>query len=505
MRVNSILQSKLLFVILFQFIVLHNGHSTSYFLFNDKVENAYTAVLNLRLTEAQGLTRQLRSSDPDNLAIDFIEDYSDFLKVYLSEDRNIFKQLEVHEDQRLDRLSKLYKDPTFRSPYTKYVHAEILLHWGLIQLKFGNYISCFNRIKKAYRLLNDNQKEYPQFSPNLKSLSILHALLSAVPDELKWILKTLGGMEGNIDQAKFELEQVLVYSSRTQYIFKNEAIAIYGLIMAHFDNDPASAWDLLQKSALNPAQSPLIAYIFSSLALKNGDNDQAIEFLQATPKGAMYYTFPYLDFMLGLAKLRRLDADAPVYLHKYITEFKGIHFIKECYQKLAWSELLQGNANGYAQYMRNVKKYGAHVVDEDKQALRESDRGIIPQVTLLKARLLSDGGYYRRALDLLESETGLLLQPDYSLEANYRLGRIYHLEKKYAQAIPFYQQAIEKGVNSSTHYACASSLYIGTIYETQKNFRLARLYFQKCLDITSGDYTSSLHQKAKAGLNRLND
>jgi tetratricopeptide (TPR) repeat protein len=312
-------------------------------------------------------------------------------------------------------------------------------------------------------------------------------------------------MEGNIDQAKFELEQVLVYSSRTQYIFKNEAIAIYGLIMAHFDNDPGSAWNLLQKSSLNPAQSPLTAYIFSSLALKNGDNDLAISYLQGSPKGVQYYSFPYLDFMLGTAKLRRLDADAPIYLNKYLHEFKGIHFIKECYQKLAWSELLHDNVSGYTQQMHNVKKYGAHVVDEDKQALRESDRGIIPQVTLLKARLLSDGGYYKRALELLESEQSLLQHPDYTLEANYRLGRIYHLEKKYTLAIPYYQKAIEKGVQSTTHYACASSLYIGTIYEIQKNFKLARFYFQKCLAITSGDYTSSLHQKAKAGLNRINE
>jgi tetratricopeptide (TPR) repeat protein len=290
-----------------------------------------------------------------------------------------------------------------------------------------------------------------------------------------------------------------------QYIFKNEAIAIYGLIMAHFDNDPGSAWNLLQKSSLNPAQSPLTAYIFSSLALKNGDNDLAISYLQGSPKGVQYYSFPYLDFMLGTAKLRRLDADAPIYLNKYLHEFKGIHFIKECYQKLAWSELLHDNVSGYTQQMHNVKKYGAHVVDEDKQALRESDRGIIPQVTLLKARLLSDGGYYKRALELLESEQSLLQHPDYTLEANYRLGRIYHLEKKYTLAIPYYQKAIEKGVHSTTHYACASSLYIGTIYEIQKNFKLARFYFQKCLAITSGDYTSSLHQKAKAGLNRINE
>ncbi|MEP7322031.1 MAG: tetratricopeptide repeat protein [Saprospiraceae bacterium] len=474
-------------------------YSTPHFSFNAQVIKAYTSTINLRLEEASFYIHGIKQGDPDNLASDFIEDDIDFLKIYLSEDKSLFKLLAKNEDLRLDRLNK---EMTLKSPYTLYVKAEILLHWGLINLKFGNYLSAFTRIKKAYRLLNNNQKAYPQFSPNLKSLGVIHGMLSAVPNEVKWILKTMGGMDGDIEMAKLELKQVLAYTDK-DFIFKNEALVMYGLLISTFDNDPALARQLIFNSDLDPASSPLITFIFANLAMKTNDNDLAIQYLRDSPVSPAYFRFAYLDFMLGITKLRRLDPDAGIFFNRFIQEFNGIHFIKECYQKMAWTSLINNNDAGYLQNMQEVKTKGASVMDEDKQALREAERQVVPDIILLKARLLSDGGYLERAEEMIKSHEYILEDKDHALESNYRLGRIYHLQKKYDQAIAFYIQAVDKGIDSPLHYACASSLYIGTIYEALKDVEKAKLYYQKCLQITAGDYSAGLHQKAKAGLNRL--
>jgi tetratricopeptide (TPR) repeat protein len=490
-------------LILFCFSLLSlsviKSYSTPHFSFNAQVVSAYTSTINLRLEEALADIQKAKQQDPDNLAFDFIEDNIDFLKIYLSEDKILFKQLSKNEDLRLERLNQ---NMTPKSPYTLYINAEILLHWGLINLKFGNYLAAFSRIKKAYRLLNNNLREYPQFSPSLKSLGIIHGMLSAVPNEVKWIVKTMGGMDGNIEQAKSELEQVLKYDDK-DFIFKNEALVLYGLLISTFDNDPDKARRLIFTSDLDPGSSPLITYIFANLAMKTNDNDLAITYLQGAPTDPAYFRFAYLDFMLGLTKLRRLDSDAPVFLDRFIQEFKGLHFIKEGYQKIAWAALINNDVPGYVQRMQDVKKYGSNVMDEDKQALREAERQVVPDIILLKARLLSDGGYLNKAEEMIKANEYILNDKDHALESNYRLARIYHLQKKYDQAIAFYVQAVDKGINSPLHYACASSLYIGTIYESLKNFEKAKIYYQKCLQITAGDYSAGLHQKAKAGLNRL--
>jgi hypothetical protein len=128
--------------------------------------------------------------------------------------------------------------------------------------------------------------------------------------------------------------------------------------------------------------------------------------------------------MLGMAKLHRLDPDADLYLKSYLRQFKGRNYIKEAYQKLAWSQLVEGNVAGYLMNNANIIKYGRAIVDEDKAALREANAGQMPNIDLLKARLLYDGNYYQRSYQLLNSKK----ESDFNsvqerLEYNYRMGQ----------------------------------------------------------------------------------
>jgi tetratricopeptide (TPR) repeat protein len=275
--------------------------------------------------------------------------------------------------------------------------------------------------------------------------------------------------------------------------------------MAYFDNDIDSAWTLIQSSHLDPAGSPLACFVLAQLAIKKGFNDQAIEILYQKPKGPEYYPVYYLDYMLGLAKLHRLDPDAAVHLEKYVQHFKGRHYIKECYQKLAWDELIRGNTAGYKVQMRAVQTNGESVVDEDQQALIASHLKTPPHPVLLQIRLLFDGGYLLRAEQKLEMHYAhLIANEELKLETLYRGARIAHGLKKYAPAIHRYLQVIENGKTQNAYFSCAAALYTGLIYENLQRPSLARLYYDQCLALSPSTYRSSLHQKAKAGIDRLN-
>jgi hypothetical protein len=50
-----------------------------------------------------------------------------------------------------------------------------------------------------------------------------------------------------------------------------------------------------------------------------------------------------------------------------------------------------------------------------------------------------------------------------------------------------------------------SCLQIALIYEKQKKYTQAKLYFKKCLLVSGFDYERGIHQKARAGLNRVSD
>ena len=68
---------------------------------------------------------------------------------------------------------------------------------------------------------------------------------------------------------------------------------------------------------------------------------------------------------------------------------------------------------------------GTTFLESDKQALKEAKKGITPHPSLLKSRLLFDGGYYEKAEEIL-----ILLNPEKFkntinvIEYWYRLGRV---------------------------------------------------------------------------------
>jgi hypothetical protein len=116
--------------------------------------------------------------------------------------------------------------------------------------------------------------------------------------------------------------------------------------------------------------------------MRTGRNDIAIQTIQSRPTGAEYAQYQYLDFMLGLAKLRKLDYSAAGDFEKFIRNYKGKNYIKEAYQKLAWLSLIKGEKDKYWENMYYVKSRGDDLIDDDKQALYEAESGKMPNVTL---------------------------------------------------------------------------------------------------------------------------
>jgi hypothetical protein len=129
--------------------------------------------------------------------------------------------------------------------------------------------------------------------------------------------------------------------------------------------------------------------------MHNGNSSEAVNHLLKNkyPEN-IYYKFHYLNYMLGMAKLYHLEADANVYLENYVNEFKGKTFLKAAYLKLAYHYLLHQNKEKYNYYLQEIPKHGNEITDEDKAAEKESKGSGSPNVYLLKSRLLFDGGYY---------------------------------------------------------------------------------------------------------------
>jgi len=495
---------RVLFILMLGLLVHSRSQAEEapYFTFTNEVQLAYQRALELRVSESTLLLAQEKRDHPNNYMVYFVENYLDFMRVFIDEDEDAFDSLTKNKDRRL----ALIEMGDSNSPYYLYIQAEIKLQWALLHLKFDEYLSALSNIRSAYKMLNKNLKKHPDFIASKKSLGLLHALVGTVPDNYKWAVKLLAGMDGTIEQGRREIEEVIDFHRKNgDKLFETETLVFYAFLMLHLNNSSNDrAWNILNSGELNPKTSALACFVLSNMAMRIGKNDLAIQMLEDRPRGPEFYNMPYLEFMLGLARFRRLDQDAPQYLQKYISSMGNGNYVKEAYQKIAWYHLLNDNELKYQQYMNFCKRYGRTSVGSDKSAQTEAKNQDQPNPILLKARVLFDGGYYERAeASLLSYQPEDFKNAGLQLEYVYRLGRIFHESGETNKAINYYQKTIDQGRSQKYYYACNAALKMGLLYETAGKKEQAKKAYRTCLDLSPNQYKHSLHGKAKAGLNRL--
>ena len=472
----------------------------AYYAWTSRAHLAYDKVMQLRFGEARAQISLLRQEEADNLIYVLIEDYIDFFTLYIGEEEEVFHQLEQNKTLR---LSLLRREGDSSSPWHDYLQADILLHWALARLKFEQYATSFLEVNKAFKLLSQNTERFPDFLPNKKDLGILHAIAGTIPDEYSGMVSWLTSLEGSIAQGRSELESVLEQMDEN-YVFRDETYVLYAYLLLHLADETDEAWKVIEQSGLQAEQSPLSCFVMANMAMRLGKNDLALAFLERCPQGRVYYPLPYLHFMRGICLQRRLSPEATRYFERFLSGFRGRHFVKEAWQKLAWQALLEQDFKAYRACIAHCRTAGVAVTDGDKAALREANSGLMPQPDLLRIRLLFDGGYYEQAEKLLEQfgpeDFG---RHEHRLEFVYRSARLAQALQKREQAFAKYRLVLEMGADDPWYYACKAALELGRLCEHQGQLAEARSYYRRCLELKPAAYRTGLHQAAKAGLKRL--
>jgi hypothetical protein len=465
------------------------------FRYSASCQKGYEAIFKLKFQEGKDWLLKARQEDPNNLLVDYIENYVDFLALYISEDDDLFKRLSGNKDKRIIRM----QGGSGSSPYFLYTQASLNLQWAFIRIKHGAYFQALLEIRKAHQLLKENKEKFPDFRPNDKDLALLNTLFGAIPDKYKGGAKLLG-LKGDIGEG---LQQMAALIKDPAMPFRDETLIMYTMLLLHLGKDQDGAWQMIHQLNIPLGDNLLNHFIVSTVSLYTGKNDHIIEVLNKRPTGSAYYPFPFLDYMMGIAKLNRLDQDADQYLQKFIKAYKGSNYLREAYRKLAWHHLLNNRPMQYHQCMSQLLLIGNEQLDGDKAASIEARSGQKPHLGLLKARLLSDGGYYTRALEVLESLRPTALTERDELEYYYRKARITDDMGKAKSAIPYYEATIRKGEFLPIYYAPNACIKLGRYYELSGDKEKSVYYYKKALGFSKHEYKNSIDAEAKAGLNRL--
>lgn len=445
-------------------------------------EHDYQKTIKLRFDYDTLLTHK-----PNTPGEAFLFHYKLTLAFMVSENSMLIKVLDENE-ARIEELIEKASEP-----WKLFFQAEIKLHRAFINLKLGNELTAAWNMRQAYKLSIKNGELHPDFIYNNKTIGLLHVLIGSIPDQYQWVVDLMG-MEGDIQKGLDELDKI----SRSNNIVSTESKVLQCIIHAYLLNNADQA--LKQYDSLID-NSPLLNYIGMAVAMKNSNAATAISFYeQAQSKNQN----PLLSYLAGEAYLQLGNYHkASQVLNDFLNQFEGDNFIKDALYKLALAAMLQNNDNKALLLLNKAKNRGQTLTEADKHAAKMINLGL-PDPTIMKIRLFTDGGQYQRADSIIEQVEKGVIKVSNELELTYRKARLHHKLNDFSKAISLYKNVVSLQSNDA-YFAPNSCLQLGYIYQNRGEESQAKYFFEKVLSYKHHEYKNSLDNKAKVALKGLKD
>lgn len=495
-NIKRMAQHHPFFLLLFVFLFLQQS-TMAESNFNSTLAKGYSEILKLKLNSGRAILRKSGINDRENAAKLLVENYADFLSLCLQQDPSQYKRLIEAQENRLELLDN-YKE---KSPWVDYAKAEIRGQMAVNKLLFGNRFSAAWDLRKAYLQYEANTKRYPEFIPNRKGLGVLQILIGSIPENYKWFLDIIG-MRGTV---KTGINNLKIASTRDNP-FQEEAILYNALVQLLLDEENSKS-ALNKVTKLNKEQPDNLLFNFVTVLLykKSKQAGLGLQVYQNGPTGSAYAVFPYMHHMAADLYLYKGDYDKSVKENtSFLEKNKGSHYVKASNFKLYLAYLLSNHRPQAIWYYKQVQQKGTVVTEEDNYAEQFVSRKEELNQHLMVARLRSDGGYYREALQVLDQMDVSSATPQAEkVEHLYRKARIYHGMDQLKQAKQLYDSTIKAGEHTSLYFAPNAALQLGYLYSEENNKDLARHYFQKALAYKGETYRNSIQAKAKLGLAAL--
>ena len=461
-------------------------------------KNAYHYYLSLRIAQGNAAIKQEIIANPYNLMATYIADYEDCVVLLFNGDKNELAQRKAHQEERLALLQRGDEN----SPLHRFCQAGIYLHWAFVNVRFGEDWKAGMAFRKSFILLKENKSRFPQFEYNDVFFSMEEAVVGAIPDSYKWVA-SIFGMKGNIKHGVGELEKFINKHNANDLLY-NEAVLYYCYLKFYLQSQQLQVWNYLNSNKYPVDDNLMNAFVKANIAVNYRRADVALQVLNDMKATQEYSQFPIFDYEMACALQMKLDDNAIPYFQRFIQRFRGKLFLKDAWQRMALHYYMRNDIKQATIARDKIKQTGSMQVDADKQAQRFAENTDWPDITLLQARLLIDGGYYTRALSLLSPKK----ENDFhdisnKIEYNFRSGRIYDELGQYDNAVLYYKRTIAIGRERKEYFAARAALQMGLMMERQEKNKDAIAAYRLCLTMKGHDFQNSIDQQAKAGLNRL--
>ena len=471
----------------------------SQYSFNDNCKNAWMLLMDLKVKEAKSLMAKEIARNPTNYYAYYLDQTCDAFKILINSDDEEYESfLETYEWKR-DTMDDKYED----SPYYLMCKSEMDLQLGFFKVMHDSQFSGVRSSYFGYREVYKNIELYPDFMPSRMIDGFFNTALSNLPPFLKSTVSVFG-VTTNFSYGMKTLAKV--YKSQKAIKGMNAYSALFLIFSAKINKSPELVYDFVHSLDDEIKDLFVLKYFRGNIEYRTGHNEMAYRTISSLNYNNSSYARILYDYMMGKILLRKLDPKAGYYLESYLKRLKKKEYFKEMTYNLALYYLINGNRAKYEELCETVISQGAEMNERDREALYDASVDYSPDIRLVKAKLLLDGGYYKRCNQQL-----ILFNNKPKPELPYLLE--YHLLKgKYMirtgnkeEAVRMLKWVVEKGEDEDYYFACEAALVLGEIYEAAGELELALEYYKLSDDLYESEYYEYLGAKAKKGIYRLKE
>jgi len=480
----------LTFLVLFSFIT----ESKASYDVNDNCKKAWMLLMDFRFDEAKQLVAEEIKINPENYYAYYLDQTCDAVEMMINGSDEDYEQFSDHFYAKREIMD----DHDGDSPYYLACYSEMQIQLGMFNVTHGDQFSGVRKMYSAYRKVYRNLDKHPDFAPSVMLDGFFNVALANLPPFVKWAISFFG-VKSDIDHGFDILHKN--YQKQKEVKGMNAESALFIILSAKINKTPERVYNFIKTLDSTLARLYVFQYFGANIAYRTGRNEEALEILEQMPENRNEYTKLTYSYLVGKALMRKLDKKADVYLKYYLKNHKNQEYFKEINYKLALYYLINGNKDMYRKYAEVVKNEGMDLQERDREALYDVSVDYPPNVTLIKTKLLLDGGYVE------ESEKELAgFDPDTSEYIGRKLdylllsARIVETKKNTDKAIKLYKQIIKDGEDEDYYFASEAALRLGNIFKEQRLYKLSNMYFEKSLKLYDSDYYEYIEDKARKSI-----
>jgi tetratricopeptide (TPR) repeat protein len=385
------------------------------------------------------------------------------------------------------------------SPERAFYLADLALQEALFKIKFGDYLSGLYLLLQANSQIAEIQDRNDQILPFLKPAGVINILIGLTPQKYEWAVRLIG-LRGDLEKGK----QKLASLARSTSPLSSEALILLGYFYAYPLQMPDDAARCFSSVLATQPRNVPAAFMLATSLNKAHKGGAALEVMDAQSTNA-WSGFPQAYYLMGTLLLQKGDyAPARQFLHQFMQTYAGSSFKKDAATKIAMSYYLEGEIEKGETWKQNALTAGNTGSEPDKNAeVMLAEISEYP-TQLLRARLLTDGGYWDEAQQQLAT-TGDTRQLDdrWACEYHYRLARLFQLQQQQEPAVASYAEALKLADNKNWYIGASSALQAGLILKARGNSIGAVDLFKKAKTFDGHPYKASIDMQADRELASL--